>query len=103
MSSSRNKKRPTKVSVDEINALKSRARQLEEESIATSTSIIPLKQASTGQREATPTPSNKELLININFIDEDGEVLKTQANPSGGISHLFDRYSQHKGTPFLLS
>lgn len=41
--------------------------------------------------------------ININFVDEDGEVLQLQARPSEASAHVFDRYAQHKGTPFLLS
>ena len=41
--------------------------------------------------------------MNINFIDEDGEVLQLQAVANMETSHLFDRYSDQKGAPFLLS
>ena len=42
-------------------------------------------------------------LLHINFIDEDGEVLKVQAKESEGTAHVFDRYARQYHTPFLLS
>ena len=41
--------------------------------------------------------------MNINLIDEDGEVLQLLALASEGTFNVFDRYAQRKGTPFLLS
>lgn len=41
--------------------------------------------------------------IHINFIDEDGEVLQIKTLSGEETSHLFDRYTHQKGTPFLLS
>ena len=54
------------------------------------------------QREATQTLNN-ESPLNINFIDEDGEVLQLQTKPGELTSHVFDRYALQQGTPFLLS
>jgi len=62
----------------------------------------------TGQREeksstARATPPKKELPININFIDEDGEVSKVQTTKNEETSHIFDKYAIRQGAPFILS
>ena len=42
--------------------------------------------------------------INVNFIDEDGEVLQLQTEPGdNGDYGIFDRYARQQGTPYLLS
>ena len=42
-------------------------------------------------------------ILQINFIDEDGEVLKLQTTKDEEISQVFGRYAHQQGIPFLLS
>jgi len=54
------------------------------------------------EQAAISTPSNKELPIQINFINEDGEVLQLKTKPSELANQVFDRYARQQGTPILL-